>query len=57
MCDPGGRVDEHRDVQLQDETDAAMAGAIGRVLRRWGFVTSVRADVSGSHQLIVTREG
>ncbi|MGI5353608.1 hypothetical protein ACQEU8_36350 [Streptomyces sp. CA-250714] len=47
--------DDHPDVQLQDETEAAMAAAIDRVLRRRGFVTSVRADVPGSHQLIVTR--
>ncbi|MDN3060064.1 hypothetical protein PH213_37235 [Streptomyces sp. SRF1] len=46
---------EHPDVQLQDETEAAMATAIERVLRRRGFVTAVRADVPGSHQLIVTK--
>ncbi|MFE9701684.1 hypothetical protein [Streptomyces sp. NPDC006270] len=47
--------DEHPDVQLQDETEAAMAAAIGRVLRRRGYVTSDRTDVPGSHQLIVRR--
>ncbi|WP_143712471.1 hypothetical protein [Streptomyces hygroscopicus] len=47
--------DDHPDVQLQDETEAAMAAAIDRVLRQRGFVTSVRADEPGSHQLIVTR--
>lgn len=47
--------DEHPDVQLQDETEAAMAAAIDRVLRRRGFVTRVRADVPGSHQLVVSR--
>ncbi|BFO23088.1 hypothetical protein SHKM778_94760 (plasmid) [Streptomyces sp. KM77-8] len=49
--------DDHPDVQLQDETEAAMAAAIDRVLRRRGFITSVRADVPGSHQLVVTRRG
>ncbi|MFK4211509.1 hypothetical protein [Streptomyces sp. NPDC030920] len=35
------------------EREAAMAAASGCVLRRRGYVTSVRADVPGSHQLIV----
>jgi len=48
--------DDHPDVQLQDETEAAMAAAIDRVLRRRGFVTNVRTDVPGSHQLIVRKQ-
>ncbi|MET8807955.1 hypothetical protein [Streptomyces sp. NPDC004546] len=47
--------EEDSAVQLQDETEAAMAAALARVLQRRGFTTRPRDDVPGSHQLIVTK--
>ncbi|MEU1375960.1 hypothetical protein ABZ442_20210 [Streptomyces triculaminicus] len=48
--------DEHPAVRLQDETEAAMAAALASVLQQQAFTTRPRADVPGSHQLIVTKE-
>jgi hypothetical protein len=47
--------EKHSAVQLQDESEAAMAAALARVLQQCGFTTRSRADVPGSHQLVVTK--
>ncbi|MGW3425729.1 hypothetical protein [Streptomyces phaeochromogenes] len=48
--------DKNSAVELQDETEAAMGAALARILQRCGFNTRPRADVPGSHQLIVTAQ-
>ncbi|OKI50323.1 hypothetical protein [Streptomyces sp. MJM1172] len=48
--------ESHRAVQLQGKTEAAMGAALAQILQQDGFVTRPRADVPGSHQLVVTKE-